>query len=341
MKATRLSKEELQEIYPIMVKGNTLLKQCAEMMGLTHREFRGLLFNNKLDISKLAPEQLEILNAAKPFIFAVRDKCEMRVRAGFRRMLKKQSFLAARNNLDPYHAEQNFSQEGEIAILDAVYSYTDTNIKLSSYVWRVMRRRIVDAINQSNQFCPLTNEAIKILQRVEEAREKFHEPVSDEIIIESIGLTPKEREVFFGATIRVKNEEFERGGSEGFNVTNHMDDYTSNRRGINSEVKETFFIRKEVRQAVKDAQLDSFELECLFAEMFPYIGWKEDVSSKHGNPHTGKRYTRQNVEHVLARAKKKVRDMYTHPPKVHVDNPMVDKLFDEWDAEQAISQDQA
>jgi isocitrate dehydrogenase len=96
-----------------------------------------------------------------------------------------------------------------------------------------------------------------------------------------------------------------------------------------------FFIRHEARQAVKDANLDEFELACLMAEIFPYHGWKEDVASKHINKRTGERFTRQNIQYALERVKKKVRDVYLNPPENPVENPIVDKFFDEWSAEKA------
>lgn len=304
------------------------------MMGLTHRMFRGQLFNNKLDTSKLSVEQLQKLEAAKPLIMAVRDKCEEKVRAGFKRMVMQQAFIAARNNCDPTNAKEEFAQEGEIALLDAIYGYTDTNTKLSTFVWRCVRRRILVAINNLNPLCPLTNEALSLVRRVQEAQNK--NPEWTEIqAVESLGLSDSERDVFFSSVTKVLNERTEVS-------TEHMhtDDYTSSRRGVDQDIKEVFFIRHEARQAVKDANLDEFELACLMAEMFPYHGWKEDVASKHINKRTGERFTRQNIQYALERVKKKVRDVYLNPPKVHLENPLVDKFFDEWSAKRAVEEDQ-
>ena len=57
-------------------------------------------------------------------------------------------------------------------------------------------------------------------------------------------------------------------------------DYTSFRVDID-HVKETFVEKDEVRAAFKNANLSPIELELIFAESFPYSGWREDVASKH------------------------------------------------------------
>jgi len=330
--ANRLTKTELEEVCQIMSVGNVALRECAEMMGMKRREFRGKLFNGRLDTSKLTHEQLEKLKAAKPLIFAVRDECQEKVRGNFKRLIAQQAWLAARNNCDPQTAKDEFMQEGEIAVLDGIYGYTDTKIKLSTYIWQCIRRRIFDAINHLNPLCPLTNEAIDLVRRVQEVQ-GTNSDLTDEQAVEILGFTSEETEVFFRSITKVMNDVKVSSDQE------HADDYTAGRRGVDRDVKETFFIRKEARQAVKDADLNEFELACVFGDTFPYHGWKEDVAAKHINPQTGKRFTRQNIQYVLERAKDKIRKAFLHPPEVPLENHKVDEFFDAWDAERAVRED--
>jgi hypothetical protein len=335
MRANRLNKVELEELCRIMAIGNTALKECAEMMGMKRREFRGKLFNNRLDTSKLTAEQLEKLQAAKPLIFAVRDQCQEKVRANFHRLVAQQAWLAARNNYDPQTAKEEFMQEGEIAVLDGIYGYTDTNIILSTYIWQCLRHRIFDAVNRLNPLCPLTNEALDLVRRVQEIQ-NANADLTDRQAIEVLGFSAEETEVFFRSITKVVNQNV----TESQRSKEHQDDYTAGRRGVDRDFKETFFIRKDARQAVKDANLNDFELACVFGDTFPYHGWKEDVASKHINQRTGERFTRQNIQYVLERAKNKIREAFLHPPKVHLENPAVDEFFDAWDAERAVQEDQ-
>lgn len=330
--SNRLTKDELNEVCQIMSVGNTALRECAEMMGMKRREFRGKLFNGRLDTSKLTPEQLAKLNAAKPLIFAVREKCQEKVRANFKRLIAQQAWLAARNNTDPQTARDEFMQEGEIAVLDGIYGYTDTKIGLSTYIWQCIRRRIFDAINRLNPFCPLTNEAIDLVRRVQEIQDT-NPDLTDEQAVEVLGFSSEETEVFFRSITKVMNDVKISSEQE------HADDYTAGRRGVDRDVKETFFIRKEARQAVKDANLSDIELAVVFGDTFPYHGWKEDVAASHVNPQTGKRFTRQNIQHVLARAKDKIRKAFLQPRSVPLENDKVDEFFDAWDAERAVRED--
>jgi DNA-directed RNA polymerase specialized sigma subunit len=332
MKTLVLSKAEVDELCQIMTVGNVALKRSAEMLGLEHGEFRGLLFDSKdraskkniLDpyISKLTPEQKQAFDEAIPLIMTVRDKCEAKLRAAFYPMIVKQAKAAANRMNDPHDAYQDFVQDGEMGVLDATYSYEiGKGTQLKSYVWRCIRRKIVGDINRMNPFCPLTNEAVDIIRRVEEERAK-HDRISDVEIIELLGLTPDEREVYFGAITKVVNEASDE--------EMHADDYTSNRRGVDGDIKEIFFIREDVRQAVKDADLDEFELTCYMNDLFPCHGWKSDVAKNFTNERTGEKYTRQNIQYVLERAKKKVKDAFSNPPAKHKENPLIDRLFDEW-----------
>lgn len=342
MPAKRLNKAELEQVCQIMSIGNTALKECAKMMGMNQREFRGKLFGNKLDTSKLSAEETDKLTAAKPLIFAVREKCEEAVRNNFKRLIAQQAWMAARNNYDSANAKEEFMQEGDLAVLDGIYGYTDTKIRLSTYVWQCIRRRIFDAVNRLNPLCPLTNESLDLIRRVQEIQSE-NSDISDEQAVETLGFSSEESEVFFRSITKVVNEQWHQTGAPVNGIQrqdSHQDDYTSNRKGVNNDFKEVFFIRKEAREAIKDANLNDFEMACVFGEIFPYHGWKEDVASKHVNSRTGERFTRQNIQHVLVRAKDKIKEAYLNPPEVHLENPIVDKFFDGWNAERAVEEDQ-
>ncbi len=329
MKKGQLSVTVMNELCQIMANGNPLIKECAKMMGLKHRVFRGQLFKNKLDTSNLIASQLDKLNAAKPLILEVRDKCESLILSGFDGMVQQQAKAAAANNFDPHNSYYDFYQEGKAALIDAIYSYSDLAVKFKHYTWRCIQRRIVSTINGMNALCPLTNEAVILRKKFQEQKSLFNGPVTDDEVVVAMGLTANEREVLFSSTTKVINE-FYYGESEG------EDDYTGNRRNVDRDTHEVYVDRNDARQALKDANLDGFELDCILADMFPYHGWKEDVASKHVNPRTGERYTRQNVQYTLDRAKKKVRETFMNPPKEHKENAYIDQFFEEMSGKGAV-----
>jgi len=322
-----LKKSEMQELQAIMAKGNTLLKECAAMMDMTSGEFRGKLFNKRLDTSKLSAEQLQKLNDAIPFIMEVRNKCETKILNGFARAVYKQARAAASNSSDPKNSLLEFEQEATLGVLECIYGYTDTSFQFTTYVWRAMRRNINKNINRLNPFCPLTNEALGLSQDFDKAKTelslKMNRFVNTEEVITVMGLTEEQKEILLAANNKVINEVKAAPGAEV-----DCNDYTSQRRGIDSDLEEVNVIRKDVRQSLKDAELSDIELHLLLGEMFPYTGWKEDIASKFINPRTGKRYTRE-VTGIIERAKDKVKRAMKSPPSSPKVNPMVDQIFDE------------
>lgn len=329
-----LKTSEMQELQAIMSKGNTMLKECAAMMDMTHGEFRGKLFNKRLDTSKLSTDQLQKLNDAIPFIMEVRNKCETKILNGFARAVYKQARAAASNSSDPNNSMLEFEQEATLGVLECIYGYADTKIQFNTYVWRAMRRNINKNINRLNPFCPLTNEALGLTQDFANAKTdlslKMNRFVNTEEVITAMGLTEEQKEILLAANNKVINEFKDQDRVGGFEINSNSNDYTSQRRGIDSDLQEVNVIRKDVRQSLKDAELSDIELHLILAEMFPYTGWQEDIASKFINPRTGKRYTRAAVGmSLLERAKDKVRNAMKSPPESPKINPMVDQIFDE------------
>lgn len=323
-----LKSSEMQEMQEIMAKGNVPLKECAAMMHMTSGEFRGQLFNRRLDTSKLSPEQLQKLDEAKPLIMEVR-KCEHKILNGFTKMVYKQAKAAASNSNDPQNAFFEFEQVATLAVLDSIYGYTDAKVQFITYAWRSVRRRINLTINRLNPFCPLTNEAMNLIQSFEAAKLKMNRRVNAEEVVAEMGLDDEQKEILFSATTKVMNQD------QGQNANEDAIDYTAMRRGIDGDFHEVSVIRDEARQAVKNAELSDIELHLLLGEMFPYTGWKEDIASKFINPRTGKRYTRE-VAGIIDRAKEKVRLALKSPPAEPKENPFVDHIFDELNGKLAV-----
>jgi len=323
-----LNASELQELQAIMSKGNTLLRECAKMMNMANGEFRGKLFNKKLDTSKLSAEQVQKFTDAIPFIMEVRNKCEHKLINGFAKMVYKQAKAAASNSTDPKNTMLEFEQEGTLGILECIYGYTDTKIQFITYAWRAVRRHINRNINRLNPFCPLTNEALNLVQDFDKVktnmRLKMNRFVNSQEVVTAMCLTEEQKDILFSANAKMINEFQDRPNQDCIG-----EDYTSQRRGVDNDLHEVNVIRKDVRQAIKDADLSGVELNVLLADMFPYIGWKEDVASKFINPNSGQRYTRANIVNILERAKKKVREVYLFPPDSQKESLVVDQIFEE------------
>lgn len=323
LKAIRLSKEELSNLCVLMSNGNSLLGECAEMFGIDRRTFRGKLFNKKLNLSKLAASELIRLQNAIPEIMKVKDICEPRILSGFKSLVLQQARFAAVHTSDPVNMSENYAQEAIIALLDAVYGYIDLKTSFITYAWRVIRQRIQRSTNQENPFRPLTNEALNLVKRFNDRKVRLTVvgPVTEQQVMDSLNLSMDERKLLADVTRKMlSSSQSQRSNNEA-----EPEDYTGYRANVD-DVKEYFIEKEEVRAAFKNANLSPIELELLFAESFPYAGWREDVASKHINPKTGKRYTRE-VTNIINRAKAKVQEALLNPPEVYLENSEVDRLF--------------
>ena len=320
LKPVNLNQQEIAELCEIMVVGNKKLAECADILGMDHRTFRGKLFTGKL-----TPEQFTKVEDAVPVIMQVKNKCESRIMEGFAKLVMQHAHNASRNSFDQTNAYYNFEQEGSIAVLDAIYGYNDVSVKLITYVWRAIHFRILHASNEANPFRPLTNAALKLLKVFNEEKLRLtgSGPITDEQVIAGLHLSADERELILDATRKIVDESQMVAKVR---IADRDDDYTSYQ---DKETVEVFLERREVRQAFKDAELEPIELDAVLAKAFPYTGWQENIAATHVNPKTNKRYCRANIHFVLERAEKKVKQALEFPNKVPVENHQIDCIFDE------------
>ncbi len=323
LKPVYLSQAELTEMSSYMAVGNTALKECAEMLGMDDRDFRKLLFRDKL--VNLTPEQIEKINIAKPLILIVKNKCEDKLQRGFFRWTTKQAKIISNQANDADHAFEDLQSEGMWAIVDATYSYTDTNIKVQSFIRKVIRRRMLAAYNKMNPLCPLTNEALQLRRMFDAKKAEYNERITDQQVIDDMELLPKQQKILIRSMTQViSQQQLETNNGE----VDANNDYTGARRGIDNDFKGVFS-KHEIRQAVKNANLSPLELETYLTSLYPYHGWQETIAAKYVNERTGKRFTRQYISLIRERAESKIKFAYLNPPEEHVENKEVDQWFNE------------
>ena len=98
---------------------------------------------------------------------------------------------------------------------------------------------------------------------------------------------------------------------EGYVATNG--DYT--RFSVRNRVyREEEKLEPDMWDAIKKARLTPLETDMLIGSMLPYWGWKSDVASKHENPRTGKKWTKQalskSLDSILAKITGRINACY-------------------------------
>ena len=204
----------------------------------------------------------------------------------------------------------DYLQESYWHIIEAMYHYTREDINLTTYVWRVLRNRMINMTNQSNLLCPLTNSDLDLVCRYEKAKRK-NGGTFDEIVA-SLGMSDKEGR-YLGSILTKVVSENQIGLTETrtANETRPSNDYTGHRSGLDKERLESnnFEETERVNKVLDSANLTEFERQVFNAAMEGDRGWQAEFARTHFHPN-GKPYSRTWIGMVLKEARAKVAEAY-------------------------------
>ncbi len=197
----------------------------------------------------------------------------------------------------------DYLNEGYIALLDAIYGYTNNQINFSTFAWASLKNRMIWTTNGSNPMCPLTTPDLALLVKYEKSRQSFNDRATFDQVTEAMGLTEEQRKLLSSIMTTVHAEsQLDKTGMS----TDNDSDYTS--LGSMQENKESPTETVEVvRDAIKRAGLTEFEQLVLDTSMNEYYGWQTDLARKNINPNTNKPLSKTRIAQVLRSAQQKVR----------------------------------
>ncbi len=303
IEAMKLNEQELDQCYRTMRKGNTHLKTLAEVTGMEQRAFRARLFKGTfapVNWPELNEEQVALFVQAMPFIQAVRD-IEWKMLCAFSRLARKHANSWAKKMNGTVVDNEDYLQEAMLALLDAIYSYTQEETQFITFAWWVIHNRLTTAANKNSPFSPLTNEAMGLLKRFDEAKAKLNRHVTDEEVYEACGFTDDERAVISDAKVKVFNASHAQENASLYEG-GMCNDYTETRRGIANE-KDTVPCNYEVREAMERANLTERERTCVETHLCPHYGWQTELAKQWG-------VSKMTVGHTLQRALSKIKAAY-------------------------------
>lgn len=303
IESIKLSEQELDICFKTMRKGNSEIKRLAKMTGMEDRKFRAKLF--KHETGGWSDEQLEQIVQVLPAIQAVRD-IEWKMMCQFSQLARK--LANSWSKKIGINDARDYLQEALMALLDAIYAYTDEDTQFITFAWWAISNRLTTAANKDNPFSPLTNEAMGLLKRYEEAKISLNRHATDQDIYDVCGFSEDECRTLRDAQVKVFNaSSIERrpnglvdlGGEETF-------DYTANRSGIDheSEIVHSY----EVHDIVKCANLTKMERRVIEASLeSSHHGWQSDFAKNTICKSTGQPYTRQRIMQIYQCALEKIK----------------------------------
>jgi len=299
----KIEESKLQDYLEVLRKGNTMLKELAQMLGIKPRKLRKQIFKKDFRIEHfchLPDFQFNFFKSALPCILAVRE-LEWTMICGFSRLAEKHAHVWSKSG----RSFDDCLQDAYIALLSAIYSYTQMKIKFITYAWVAIRNKLSAAAYNDNLLSYSKN-VLKLVQIFN--NEKTNGTLTDQKVYEKLGFSPKQIKLVERARISVSCEsalDLDRTGDRSCDAV----DYTANRRGLLNEqpaVSENF----EIWDALENAGLSDFERKVVDTYLSPHYGWKEDLASQYINPRTKKRYTRMAISFVLKNALEKIKRAY-------------------------------
>ncbi len=341
--AVRLSAEREADCLAIMCKGNSSRNAWSKHLGPKHQGvFRDLLVKltaknvklndwssilrasccDKADASLLAlvsavedhiPEDKHNDFAADwPHIYAVRDvewdmTCSYVNQA---RELAHRWYRIATNNI--MLAEPGvFGQEAWFAMRRAIYGYQKPSIKFITYCNRVIRNHLMSVYADASPSAHFSKEERSLLRSFNDYRKTLAGPATLEEVAVQMGLTDEQTAALSAMLVKVINCAQIGPGRERDRLDEYDNDITSLRVGASGDLTDQpeMLATGPMMDRIKAAHLTPFEEEIFITSLEgnQYFGWQEDVASKHTNPRTGKRYTRQGAAIALENAAEKIR----------------------------------
>ena len=308
-----MNEEQKEFAKEILLNGVRLLKKWhshCESNGWkgSYKSFRVTLMNKESEIKSHVQDckRVEFCNDIK-VISKIRTKhSELDNRTVEEAYLHQFSGIAKRFVFKVSHTNnEDHLQDIYLKIIETIYYYDRPEIEISTWIWNVVKNKMIDLLGEASGISPLTSSDRKLLVKYED---KKNEGQNFQEIVDSLGLSDEDvvnlrlilTRVYSEGNI-IGNESF--GESDKFN-----NDYTGFRQGISLEKSDTDLISEQenVDNIIKNSGLTEMEMAVFSAAMNPFVGWQTVFAESHVNPKTGKPYSKMRITQILQEARNKV-----------------------------------
>jgi DNA-directed RNA polymerase specialized sigma subunit len=276
-----------------MTTGNTLIKKWASTLlgNRKERQFRKRLFQGEFK-GQISQGELESILAVKD----IQDE----VFCGYTRLASK---IANKWCNDARHNKshiEDYTQEALMALIEAIYGYTEGGVKFITYAWVTIQNRMKTFdVKEKNLIAP-SKVHRALVSDYNKTKQKANGHMTFDETVTRMELSSVEIKLLGEALVKVTGE------------SDFGTDDVSRQNPINNLVASSIPVEHacevaEVQDAIENAGLTALERSALDASLNASHGWKKAFSDQHINPKTGKSYSRASVAIVLERAHQKVK----------------------------------
>ncbi len=299
-----MDKDVLASTLATLVAGNTRLQFWADkLLGLRKRKtLRKLILENNFDPAAHGATEDECVQFHK-------DACHIRAVKGVEyqacqhvaRLMVSEAKRFSESNHQTYMDQEDFEMEAYLATVDAVWGYSDPDIKFNTYVTTAIRNRFSTKLAAANPFAGRSG-GNSLVGEYERTKSEMNGPANWEEVVAEMGLTDEQREILIDLQSRQYNVSDLAGLTDGFDGKETISFAAILVAKDNTEVAEF-----EYKDMVEAAGLTEFELAVVEAGQENAPGWKSKVALENVNPKTNKPYTRAAVKAILEKAYSKMR----------------------------------
>ncbi|RDJ35017.1 MAG: hypothetical protein DWQ19_09285 [Crenarchaeota archaeon] len=199
----------------------------------------------------------------------------------------------------------DFYNEASMAVSDAIYGYTNLDVKFITYAVWAIKHRILKSVNENRPLCPLSQNSIKLITLVNRTTKalstKFGRPATFEEVAKKLKLNEKEISTVKDMKAKViKHSEL---------FVNDQDEDFSDDSGIYGVTEPESSSDLDVA-VLTDIEMSDWEravLQAYLAAPAGSRGWQTEVAKNHINPETGEPYSRRAPRIALNRILERIK----------------------------------
>ena len=281
----------------------------------TKSKFNKIDFVNLL-VSKDNYENLIVSNVAIPKEDAERiarsKSFEYEIICNFEHMFSKIAIRWSSYTSDICLSKEDLESEAMQAAIFGMYSYTDKNINLSTYLYHCVVNKIRNICNKTNSLSDFGSNAIEIRHKFEKAKKDFGDFCTYDEVVQSLNFSKKEIQTLQATFITTAGQNSEEGGSNDYSsIGKSLSGLDGSVRFSCSSNGKSFTIHgdSDKEESLNVDVTEFSELEKAVLEGFMNSSSNLGISNFAKNlinPKTGDPYSRMAITYAWRRVKEKI-----------------------------------
>jgi len=299
---TPLSPDRLSECMEIMQEGNEVLLGFHDRVRKTLRKSTGN-FLKKYSRRKFRAEFFQAVNEGKKptkvhgvtlgqkgvaKIMAVKE-IEWELICGFSSLARGLVKRWLNRDHGSYLTWDDMMSEACSGLSDAIFHYTDVNIKFVTFAHKAIRNRLAYKIGRAKNNFPWPAGIRKLYQKYEQAKSEFNHSVNFDELVAHMGLTNEQQSQLQQALTQIVS------------VSGEMEENEVSSECPAFVAKRTPRLEPDQKVAIESANLSDWEMAVLEGYISGHWGWQSEVAKRFGKSRAAPNVTLKFIKNKVLR----------------------------------------